>query len=160
MEQVVTAEATREGPQVERAESAEHFDQLALGMRFANEVPMYHRATHQQTNVSRQENPTLASRLIRQRCIVCPGIIGRIEADKAQSPRQLTEMNVGEKAQVLEGPRSDARLGTDIKGHEPRENGYSVTAPYDLIEADGQTVDENQVNLRVGNPCPFYDVLD
>jgi hypothetical protein len=62
MEQVVAAEATREWPQFERAVSAEHFDQLALGVRFANEVPMCDSATHQQANVSRQENPAFTSR--------------------------------------------------------------------------------------------------
>jgi hypothetical protein len=83
VEQVVAAEAPREWPQVERAKSAEHFDQLALGVRFTNEVPMCHRAAHQQANVSRQENPAFASREIRQRRIVCLGIIGRIEPGNA-----------------------------------------------------------------------------
>jgi hypothetical protein len=120
---------------------------------------MCHRATHQQPNVSRQENPAFASRQIRQRRIICVRI-GCVEAGKAQSPRQFAEMNVGDEADGLEWPRPNAGVGSDIECHKPRENGDSVTAPNDLIEADGQTVDENQVNLRVGNPRPLNDILD
>jgi hypothetical protein len=69
-------------------------------------------------------------------------------------------MHVGEEADGLEWARSNAGVGSDIEGHEAGEDGDSVTAPNDLIEADGQTVDENQVNLRVGNPRPLNDILD
>jgi hypothetical protein len=159
MEQLVAAEATREWPQVERAESAKHFDQLALSVRFANEVATCHSATHQQANVSRQKSPALTSCQIRQRRIVCFGIIGRIKPGKAQSTRQFTEMHVGEEADGLEWLGSNAGVRSDIEGHEPREDRDAVAAPNDLIEADGQTVDEDQVDLRVGNSRSLNDIL-
>jgi hypothetical protein len=129
-------------------------------MGFADEVSVCHCPTHQQPDVSRQKNPVLASREIGQHVIPSVAMIGRIESGQAQTPRQRSEMDICEEADMLERLRSNARVGRDIKTDETRENGDSITASNVLIEADGHTVDEDQINFRVGNSRPFNNVLD
>jgi hypothetical protein len=157
---MIAAETSREGLQIERAKTPEHFHQLTLRVRLPDEVAVGHGASLQKTVIASQQNPVFALGQFDERSIVGVIAVGGVQTGQAQASRQLAQVDVGDEPGLFERPRSHAGQRADVECREPRKNGYPIAASDGVVEAHGNVVDEDQIDLRMGDAEAFDEILD
>jgi len=109
--------------------------------------------------IARQENPPFTVRRLRQVRIVRIGSIDRIEAEEPQTSSERPQMDVGDKADLVERRRPHASHRRDVDRRESREDRNAIGLPDDMIERGRDTIDDDQVDLGMRNPETLDEIF-
>ncbi len=78
----------------------------------------------------------------------------------AEPARQLPEVNVKDEARLAQRPRAEVHDHRDIQSLEDRVDADAVAIPEAVVEPDGAAIDENEVDLGMGDAARLDLVLD
>src|SRR3954467_8438594 len=99
----------------------EHFDELPMRVRFANEVAARHDAALEKIAIACQENALFAKRSVGQLVIVGAGRTDGVQAHQTQTLCELSEMAIDDEPNRRNRIGANARESGDVEAHKSRK---------------------------------------
>src|SRR6266508_1675818 len=156
MKLAVAPKTTGERREGHRTVPPQHFDQLALRIGFAHEMSICHGSALEQLEVAREQYARLPARQGSERVIVRAGAAGGIEAEEAETSRQLGEMSIRRESNCLRDIRPRVQCARQIDGVERWKHGDAVAVLNVQVERGRFFIDRDKLNLRM----QYYDAYD
>lgn len=160
-QQAVAGHAAGEGKEaVDQIETLDDLAQLLERVAGTQAVTAQDALALEQAAVAGEEDAVFADRLAGEDIIGDIVVIGSVKAEHAQVARQAAEVAVEDEAQVAQGPGTEVDGIADVDGLEDGVDGNAVAILGDAVKIDGLTIDEDQVDLGMGDAERFGQMLD
>src|ERR1019366_4605762 len=160
-QQRVASQTPREGfCQTPQIKTPDHFRELLPRLGRPEVISVRHGAAFEETHIAGQQNPAFVARDLRQALVGATVLIQSVKSQYPQVCGQAAEVHIEYEPWITERLRPQSGQSGDVERLEDRVNTDPVAGLNPVGEIHRLSVDQDEIDLRVGHAERLNAVLD